>query len=80
MIDLFFKEVRESSKCPFIEENVERLLHDLFGAGTDTSANMLAWLLLIMTQYPDVQLKVGVVIGLEAWAEGGAGVTTSIRI
>ncbi|XP_033637708.1 cytochrome P450 2U1-like [Asterias rubens] len=58
MIDLFFKEVRESSKCPFIEENVERLLHDLFGAGTDTSANMLAWLLLIMTQYPDVQLKI----------------------
>ncbi|XP_038051212.1 cytochrome P450 2U1-like [Patiria miniata] len=62
MIDLFFCEVQQRDGCtkakfPFTETDVERLIHDLFGAGTDTSANMLMWVILTMTKYPEVQEK-----------------------
>ncbi|XP_022095211.1 cytochrome P450 2U1-like [Acanthaster planci] len=62
MIDLFFSEVQQkkdgtNSKFPFVETDVERLLHDLFGAGTDTSANMIMWMIVVMMKYPDVQKK-----------------------
>ena len=40
---------------------IARSLFDLFGAGTDTTANTLRWALLLMTQFPDIQAKVLVI-------------------
>lgn len=38
-------------------ENLNVLLLDLIGAGTETTSTTLLWALLFMTKYPEVQKK-----------------------
>ena len=43
---------------PLKQEHLHHSLCDLFGAGTDTTATTLAWAILYMIVYPDVQRKI----------------------
>ncbi|XP_063158042.1 cytochrome P450 2K6-like [Candoia aspera] len=42
----------------FHNENLKALISDLFGAGTETSANSLLWAILLMMKHPEIQRKV----------------------
>ncbi|XP_043937199.1 cytochrome P450 2U1-like [Protopterus annectens] len=50
-------EKRKNDGSSFDEEGLLYSLLDLLVAGTDTSANVMCWTLLIMVTYPDVQAK-----------------------
>ncbi|XP_015746777.1 cytochrome P450 2C15-like, partial [Python bivittatus] len=62
-IDSFLVRQREENKKMtnaeyFHNENLKALVLDLFGAGTETTANTLRWAILLMMKYPDIQRKV----------------------
>ncbi|KAM6464182.1 cytochrome P450 2K4-like [Liasis olivaceus] len=62
-IDSFLVRQREENKKMtngeyFHNENLKALVLDLFGAGTETTANTLCWAILLMMKYPDIQRKV----------------------
>ncbi|XP_025032505.1 cytochrome P450 2K1-like [Python bivittatus] len=71
-IDSFLVQQREENKKMtnaeyFHNENLKALVLDLFGAGTETTANTLRWAILLMMKYPDIQSKhlhfIGLLIG-----------------
>lgn len=41
----------------FTEDNIFRIISDLFLAGSETTSVSLDWAMLYMTEYPDVQKK-----------------------
>ncbi|KAK3594479.1 hypothetical protein CHS0354_030000 [Potamilus streckersoni] len=74
-MDLYLTEMKRKSTRSSKEENtyskaqLMALVGDLFGAGTETTATTLLWLILYFLHYPDVQKKcfdeVQTVLGLE---------------
>ncbi|KAM4631939.1 cytochrome P450 2K1-like [Discoglossus pictus] len=60
-IDAFLmKQEQEASNSDtyYHEENLMNALLDLFGAGSETTSSTLAWGLLLMMKYPEIQKKV----------------------
>ncbi|KAG8445805.1 hypothetical protein GDO86_010551 [Hymenochirus boettgeri] len=61
LIDVFFlrqKQEAENKTSYFYEENLVKVVRNLFTAGTVTTATTLRWGLLLMMKYPDIQEKV----------------------
>ena len=68
-IDFYIDETRQRKEAgtanaehgteAFKEENILQGIHDLFGAGTDTTSNTVTWLIMYMLAHPKVQDKVG---------------------
>ncbi|OCT81373.1 cytochrome P450 2K6 [Xenopus laevis] len=61
LIDVFLiqqKEEAEHSHSYFHNENLIRLVRNLFTAGMETTSTTLRWALLLMIKYPDIQEKV----------------------
>ncbi|XP_038073068.1 cytochrome P450 2J2-like [Patiria miniata] len=63
LIDVFFHEKQEKErvgvKSPALQtENLLRILTDLFGAGTETTATTLRWAMLYMMGHPEIQSRV----------------------
>ena len=63
LIDVFLNEKKLSEAqgvdSPVLHSgNLHRLVADLFGAGTETTATTLRWAVLYMMAYPDVQARV----------------------
>ncbi|XP_072273806.1 cytochrome P450 2K1-like [Pyxicephalus adspersus] len=54
------KQEQESAKAEnyFDDENLVCIIHDLFAAGTETTATTLRWGILLMMKYPEIQEKV----------------------
>ncbi len=62
VIDAMLTEAQKeqgNSELVFTDELIARSLFDFFGAGTDTTINTLRWALLLITQFPNIQAKVG---------------------
>ncbi|XP_030642008.1 cytochrome P450 2J6 isoform X2 [Chanos chanos] len=59
-IDCYLNEIEtcKDSQAEFTDDNLVYCVIDLFGAGTETTANTLKWGLLFMAKYPSVQEKV----------------------
>ncbi|XP_063056858.1 cytochrome P450 2J4-like [Engraulis encrasicolus] len=59
-IDCYLDEIEKCTdpSAGFTEENLMYCVVDLFGAGTETTANSMRWALLFMANHPDVQEKV----------------------
>ncbi|XP_061893175.1 cytochrome P450 2K1-like isoform X2 [Entelurus aequoreus] len=51
-------EESDAQRVHYHDENLTNSMMDLFGAGTDTSANTLRWSLLLMAKYPQIQDRV----------------------
>ncbi|XP_032069182.1 cytochrome P450 2K6-like isoform X1 [Thamnophis elegans] len=49
----------------FHNGNLISLVNDLFGAGTETTANTLRWAILLMMKYPEIQSKIQAEIARE---------------
>nr|XP_053654491.1 cytochrome P450 2L1-like isoform X1 [Cherax quadricarinatus] len=60
VIDEYLLEMNKKSDTAafFSELDLTRTIFDLFGAGFDTTSNMLRWMCLYMAAYPDVQSNV----------------------
>uniref|UniRef100_A0A8B9L8W3 Uncharacterized protein n=1 Tax=Astyanax mexicanus TaxID=7994 RepID=A0A8B9L8W3_ASTMX len=54
-LSFFFEQQEANEDSTFHENNMVRSTIDLFGAGTETTANTLRWGLIYMMEYPDVQ-------------------------
>uniref|UniRef100_A0A6I8PNU2 Cytochrome P450 2K1 n=1 Tax=Xenopus tropicalis TaxID=8364 RepID=A0A6I8PNU2_XENTR len=62
-IDAFLARQKEEAKHPetksyFHNENLVRLVRNVFSAGVETTSTALRWALLLMIKYPDIQEKV----------------------
>ena len=64
IIDMYLDEMRrqkeEMSSVVFTDRSVWRSIFDLFGAGSDTTANTILWGLLFLCYDHSIQTKVGV--------------------
>ncbi|XP_044146831.1 cytochrome P450 2K6-like [Bufo gargarizans] len=61
LIDSFLVKQKEEKPNPelyFTNENLTKLVTDLFGAGMETTSTTLRWGLLLMMKYPEIQRKV----------------------
>nr|XP_060622712.1 cytochrome P450 2J5-like [Anolis sagrei ordinatus] len=63
LIDFYLLEMekdqkRNDSTSTYDEENLAQNIHDLFIAGTETTATSLKWAILLLTNHPDIQDKV----------------------
>ncbi|XP_066981644.1 cytochrome P450 2L1-like [Macrobrachium rosenbergii] len=60
VIDEYLIQMNEKTEIAefFNEDDLMRVISDLFGAGFDTTSNMLRWMILYAAKYPDVQKRV----------------------
>uniref|UniRef100_A0ACB8FP23 Uncharacterized protein n=1 Tax=Sphaerodactylus townsendi TaxID=933632 RepID=A0ACB8FP23_9SAUR len=61
LIDAFLEEiekVKENPESSFNEQNLIKVIFDLFGAGTETTSSTLLWGILEMVLHPEVQERV----------------------
>nr|XP_034966282.1 cytochrome P450 2K6-like isoform X2 [Zootoca vivipara] len=52
------EEKKKKTNAYFHNENLTRVVTDLFGAGMETTSTTLRWGLLLMMKYPEIQIKV----------------------
>ena len=57
LIDVYLTQMKNSSDPEFSKEQLNMILFDLFGAGSDTSSSTLCWALLYLSLYQDVQVQ-----------------------
>nr|XP_016851177.1 PREDICTED: cytochrome P450 2J6-like [Anolis carolinensis] len=63
LIDFYLLEMEKDQRrndptSTYDEENLAQNIHDLFIAGTETTATSLKWAILLLTNHPDIQDKV----------------------
>ncbi|XP_060128277.1 cytochrome P450 2K6-like [Zootoca vivipara] len=52
------EEKKKKTNAYFHNENLTRVVADLFGAGMETTSTTMRWGLLLMMKYPEIQIKV----------------------
>ncbi|XP_049788059.1 farnesoate epoxidase-like isoform X2 [Schistocerca cancellata] len=57
-IDVYLREMKNSGDPTFTEDGLAAIIFDLFAAGSDTVSNTLAFAIMYMILYPEVQEKV----------------------